>query len=118
MNGTRTDRLLHEWDAVVSQAIRPATAPRPATIRRRSGGGFGLLPLAAGALALALAVAWLGGHEDRGVGNPGASASPDASISTAPTSPSASEPAPHDRHPDESTSAMGQKFLVPVDRAL
>lgn len=94
MNGTRTDRLLHEWDAVAGQAVQPATAPRPVTIRRHSGGGFGLLPLAAGALAVALAVAWLGGHEERDAGNPGASASPDASISTAPASLPASEPAP------------------------
>lgn len=94
MNGTRMDRLLHQWDAVAGQAVRPAMAPRPATIRRQSVGGFGLLPLAAGALAVALAVAWLGGHEDRGVGNGRASASPNASRSTAPASPPASEPAP------------------------
>lgn len=101
MNGQPTDRLLDEWDAIASQAVRPAVAPGRSTIRARSG-GFGLLPLAVAALAVAFAVARLGGHEDRGAGGQGGSPSPIVPTVTAQASAPASQPAPT---PSEQPSA-------------
>lgn len=82
MTGSRSDRVLRDWNAVAAEARPPAAAPRTATVRARSG-GLGLLPLLAASVAIAVALAWLGGRSDpNGIGGPG---SPMFGTASAPT---------------------------------
>jgi hypothetical protein len=89
----KTDRILKEWDAVTASARRPASAPH----RRRAGGAWSGLGLAASGLlaaAIVVAVVWLGGHTT-GVGDstpiPSLGASP---VASAPLVAASDSPAP------------------------
>jgi hypothetical protein len=87
MDRSRADRILAEWSAVADHARRPAAAPRPVTLRS------GLSPATLGgglivALAIVVAVAWLGNRGPSGqVGGPGGTPTPASTpvVSATPT---------------------------------
>jgi hypothetical protein len=98
MDPSRVSRILKDWAAVTSEARRPAMAPRPA---RRSGLSSGLLAgTAVVAVALLVAVVWLGRPGPTGVVGtspsalPSPSSTPIATASPSPTATSSPSPTP------------------------
>ncbi len=113
MDPNRPTRLLDEWDAIARTAERPATAPGRVTIR----GGMrvgAVAPLAAAAIVVVLAVAWLGSRQGTDVGAQ-ASASPATPSAIALASPSPSPSA--SPVPSATPSATPRPTPVPTQPA-
>ncbi len=92
MDRSPVERILDDWDQVANRAAAPPVAPR----RGGTSVGFatfGLVPLLAAALAVAVGVAWIGGRIGGSSGNPGGSGSLPVSTGSADSSPATTAPA-------------------------
>jgi hypothetical protein len=80
---SRPDRILEDWSAVAAEARRPSAAPSPVVVRSRLQGPT-LAGLSVVAVAVVVAVVWLGGRGPNGIAgvppSSAASLTPDATV--------------------------------------
>jgi hypothetical protein len=100
---SRPDRIIEDWSAVAAEGRRPAAGPRPVVVRSRLQGPT-LAGLSVAAVAIVVAVLWLGGRGPNGIAGvpPTASASATPDVTSTPSaSPGASVTTTGECTPDE-----------------